>query len=121
MFRKNSIGEKLNEIIVKNNVKDLDGDSFERAVEFAYWRFKNLMDLPYDENKIEKLDGTNSNEAERTENFILYVIEHLEIIKNAPFFKIHYYDNKVLGFINHAFYHMCKEIGLEIEPPDSDF
>ena len=138
MFNKETIGEKLNEILVKNNIKTSDGSSFEEAVENSSRLFKDLMKLPYDIETIKYWFNQSFmkgwlpesamrryfnkpilSKSKRVECFILYVISHLEIIKYI-LKTLDYNDNKVLWFITHAIDYMSKKIGIKIETPSLD-
>ena len=136
MFNKETIGEKLNEILVKNNIKTSDGSSFEEAVENSSRQFKNLMEMPYDiksinywfnqsfmdgwlpKSKMHKYFDKPISNKKSVEIFVLYVTSQLEIIKYI-LKTLDYNDNKVLWFITQAIHHMSKKIGIKIEQPSN--
>ena len=108
MFKKNSIGEKINEILVKNNFKFKNGISFEEAVKNSSRLFKNIMRNPVKEQK-NLIFNPFSGKSEMVEDWIAFIhYELLLLFKSGAKFSDK--DVLVIDFIKTALMYEYGEI-----------
>ena len=108
MFKKNSIGEKINEILIKNGENVYCGTSFEDAVKNSSRLFKNIMRNPVKDQK-NLIFNPFSGKSEMVEDWIAFIhYELLLLFKSSAKFSDE--DVLVIDFIKTALMYEYSEI-----------
>ena len=108
MFKKNTIGEKINEILVKHGKENLFKCSFEEAVKNSCKLLKTLMNLPV-KDRISDVYNPYSGDYELTEDWISCLLFHMYYNEqdNEPLKK---FDAYVYWFVNNAIFYYDERI-----------
>ena len=108
MFLKNSIGEKINDVLVTHGKENLFKCSFEEAVNNSCKLLKTLMNLPVKDDTLNDIYNSCTGDYELTEDWIHCIHFYMNYKVQGEELKI--FDSYVYWLVNLAIFYYDERI-----------